>query len=128
MNIKGNICVQERFGGRIYLYTHTHGFDTFDILKAALIKGKSKWNDEQYLTRIIFCELIKRDLNGISNYGISSFVAENDLPIFVVDVYNSNILLEDGRCLSTCLYPGVIWDFKEFISLKEDPRFERIEN
>ena len=123
MDLKNNICVHDRFGGKVYLYTHKKGLELFPILQAALIRGKDKLQDEQYLTRIVFSEMIKEtDLNDVDNFGISAFLGDNELPIFVVDGYNGRVLLEDGQCLTTCPYPGVAWTFNEFVKLKEDPR------
>lgn len=125
MNIRGNICVQERFGGKVYLYTHKRGLETFIILHNALVRGIKRWGDEQYFTRVIFCEMmIGEDLEDTANFGISTFVGENDLPMFVVDVMNCRVLMEEGRCLTTCPCVGWSWTFEEFLGLKEDPRFE----
>jgi hypothetical protein len=123
MNIRGNIVVQERFGGKVYLYTHKRGLETFGILHNALVRSVDRWRDEQYLTRIIFCELLKgEDLDGTADFGISTFVGENDLPMFVVDSINCRVLMEEGRCLSTCPCVGYVWTFEEFLKLTEDPR------
>jgi hypothetical protein len=123
MELRGNICVLERFGGRVYLYTHKKGIHTLSILQNALNRCPDRWHDEQYLSRIIFCEMFKdEDPNGPADFGISSFVGENDLPIFIVDVINGRILMEDGRVLATCPCAGYAWTIKEFLELKEDPR------
>jgi hypothetical protein len=123
MNFKGNICIKERFGGRVYLYTHKRGLETFAILRAALTRGKSKWTDEQYLSRVIFCDLVNgTDLDKTGDFGISSFLGDNELPIFVLDIVNQRVMLEEGRCLATCPCVGQVWTFKEFTMLTEDPR------
>ena len=123
MNIRGNICVLERFGGRVYLYTHKKGLDTFAMLCGALLRCSNRWHDEQYLTRIVFCEMLKgEDLQGTADFGISTFIGENDLPFFVVDTVNGRVLMEDGRCLATCPCVGYAWTFEEFLKLEEDPR------
>jgi len=123
MNIRGNICVLERFGGRVYLYTHKRGLETFGMLCDALLRCPTRWQDEQYLTRIIFCEMLRgEDLDGTADFGISTFIGENDLPFFVVDSINCRVLMEDGRCLATCPCAGFVWTFEDFLKLEEDPR------
>lgn len=80
MGDRGNIKV-----GKVYLYTHWGGSEIKNILKTALIRGKERWNDESYLTRIIFCEMIKSDVMGTTGYGISTEVIDNEHDILEVD-------------------------------------------
>jgi len=59
-------------GGKVYLYTHWSGYELPEIVRAALVRGKGRWNDAPYLTRIIFCEMIKDDVMGETGAGIWS--------------------------------------------------------
>lgn len=125
MEFRGNICLIDRFGGRVYLYTHKTGQDCFKVLQRALQRAPDRWCDEQYLARVIFCEMIKdSDINETAGFGITSFIAENDLPVFMVDVVNARIVMEDGRCLASCPCIGYAWTMEDFVNLKEDPRSE----
>jgi hypothetical protein len=59
----------------VFLYTHWCGSELKDTLKQALIRGESRWNDSEYLTRIIFCEMIQHDDDSLlktTGYGIST--------------------------------------------------------
>ncbi len=77
MGDRANIVLKEGTGEKaeqVCLYTHWNGERLPGILKIALIRGKERWDDFQYLTRIIFCEMLKQDsdgLNGIYGYGIT---------------------------------------------------------
>ena len=55
----------------IYLYQHWDGDGLFQIVKDAIAKGW-RWNDEEYLTRIIFCEMVKDDIGGETGFGIGN--------------------------------------------------------
>lgn len=68
----------------VWLYTHWDGYKIKEVLKAALIRGESRWDDSQYLTRIIFCEMIKDDVMGSIGYGISSIEHDNGREILHV--------------------------------------------
>lgn len=127
MKFKGNIAVQERFGGRVYLYTAEFGHETFGVLKNALSLTEECWDSEQIITRVIFSALEAKDPGMIATFGISSFLAENELPIFVVDVANRRVLLEEGAMLTTCPCLGLSWGFAEFLKLTEDPRVAYLE-
>lgn len=105
MGDRGNIKV-----GKVYLYTHWGGSEITEILKSALIRGKGRWNDEPYLTRIIFCEMIKDDVMGDTGYGISTVICDNEYPILDVDCAKQTV-------------NGI--PFKEFI--KEEEALRKIE-
>ena len=77
---RGNIKV-----GGVYLYTHWGGSYIKEILRSALIRGKNRWTDEGYLTRIIFCEMIKDDVLGETGFGISTYELDNEHTILEVD-------------------------------------------
>ncbi len=99
MGDRGNILIEG-----VYLYTHWAGSDLKKILKRAL-KKRLRWNDSPYLTRIIFCEMIKHDVEGETGYGISKEVQDNENPILEVNVRKQEIT-QDGVFLAT---------FKDFI-------------
>lgn len=79
MGDRGNIKV-----GKIYLYTHWDGSNLKKILKRVL-KRKQRWNDEPYLTRMIFSEMIKDNVLGETEYGISTEIVDNDNEILNID-------------------------------------------
>ena len=52
------------------MYSHSDGLHLRKVLAEALERGSSRWNDEQYLARIIFNEMTKgREMETIG-YGI----------------------------------------------------------
>lgn len=53
----------------VYLYTHWEGDRLPSIVQRALAK-KERWNDESYLARIIFCEMIKKAEDEFTGFGI----------------------------------------------------------
>ncbi len=71
---------------RVTLYTHWDGYILPELLKRALIRGTSRWRDFQYLTRIIFCELIQNDVLGVTGYGISQYVADGGDKVITVNL------------------------------------------
>ena len=75
----------------ILLYSHweTKG-DLKKVLKSALIRGKSRWDDRQYLNRIIFSEMIKDDILGLTNYGLSTDLHDGQI-ILNVDVKKQEV-------------------------------------
>lgn len=69
MGDRGNIVVEERNGGEIWIYSHGGGHGLPRDLKNALMLGE-RWTDEQYLTRIIFQRVVKN--TGTTGYGLST--------------------------------------------------------
>src|SRR3990172_3219388 len=71
--------------GGIFLYTHWGGSTLPLVVRDALKRGESRWDDEPYLTRIIFSEMIKENVRELTGYGISTYVPDNEHPIIEVD-------------------------------------------
>ncbi len=74
----------EELGG-VVLYTHWSGTELPTTLKTALVRGRERWNDAPYLTRIIFDEMTGGS-KGLTGFGISSMICDNEHTILVVDV------------------------------------------
>lgn len=55
--------------GAVYLYTHFKGEKINEIVRNSLSK-KWRWNDPEYLARIIFEEMIGDDRGTETGYGI----------------------------------------------------------
>jgi hypothetical protein len=71
--------------GLVYLYTHWHGSDLQTIVRRALAR-KQRWNDEEYLARIIFCEMIKDYEAGETGFGIGlDEHGDSQHPLIIVD-------------------------------------------
>ena len=77
----------------IYLYSHWDGSDLGNIVKAAMKRGTGRWDDPEYLTRIIFSEMIQNEIMGETGYGIGTeehgdieYLIEVDIPKQTVTV------------------------------------------
>jgi len=83
MGDRANIIICEEQGSKIHLYTHWGGSELRNTLAAALDRGRDRWTDESYLTRIIFSEMVRNDINGTTGFGISTRHCEpgNDIEI-----------------------------------------------
>lgn len=78
----------------IYLYTHWNGYEWPEMLRQALDKGRGRWGDQPYLSRILCRELFAtydQDTGG----GISTFITDNQYLITVVDLTESTISWAD---------------------------------
>lgn len=91
MGDRGNIkMTQQGETADLYFYTHYSGSNLGAILKSALVRGRSRWEDEMYLARIIFCEMVKGDEQGLTGAGIG--VAQGDGAVeFTVDVASQTV-------------------------------------
>jgi hypothetical protein len=107
MGDRGNIEMVYYNGDKIYFYTHWTGSDLPLILKSALIRGKNRWNDESYLSRIIFSEMIKYNVLEEVGYGISPYITDNEHDIISVNCSLQTITIENKG----------VWTFPEFVEL-----------
>lgn len=104
MGDRANVLVRENDNDPgVYLYTHWSGSDLPFTLARALSR-KAYWYDSQYLTRIIFCEMIKGDEDGETGFGISSFCGDGEDRVLIVDC--------ETQCVKRDDY---VWSFDEFI-------------
>lgn len=104
MGDRGNICMLMSDRNKVYFYTHWHGSELEEILISALTRGEPRWHDEHYLARIIFSEMIRNDVGGLLDFGISTYVRDNQHPIYYVDVENQKVTVD-----------GESYAFEEFI-------------
>lgn len=57
---------------KIYLYQHYDGYNLPNTVRDALKRGKDRWDDPEYLARIVFCEMIRDDIDVTTGYGIDA--------------------------------------------------------
>jgi hypothetical protein len=109
MGDRGNIIIkQKREEGQISFYTHWSGSDLPRIVANALDRGRSRWNDEDYLNRIIFCELLEGDLEGTTGFGIGISAAADANTIVIVDHKRGWIV-----------YNGTEYSFDDFVTISK---------
>ena len=86
MGDRRNVVVEFENGTSVALYTHWTGSDLPQTLAKALDRGRSRWDDPAYLTRIIFSEMIAAEagddvvavLMGETGFGIEPIPAGSD--------------------------------------------------
>jgi len=85
MGDRGNIVVDDGQNKPVFLYTHWTGTELPQILQRALKRGRGRWGDTAYLTRIIFSEMIQNEVLEETGYGISTTLCDNEHNILLVD-------------------------------------------
>ena len=79
----------------VYLYQHSDGYNLPEEVQEAL-RLKLRWNDEEYLTRVIFETLIKGSLDREHGFGIGT-IQHSDIEWLVeVDVDAQTIVVKNG--------------------------------
>jgi hypothetical protein len=89
MGDRGNIVVRSAFGD-VWMYTHWNGTGMKDVLQTVLAKHQ-RWDDAPYLTRMIFCELVKDSEGNSTGFGISTHMLDNEHGVLVVDVTQQRV-------------------------------------
>ena len=113
MGDRGNIKIYQNDNSAIYLYTHWTGSQIYEVLKTALSR-RQRWNDGPYLTRIIFCELVKGDEDGETGFGISTHICDNEHTIIGVNPNNQMVTFE----MENGTVKGKM-TFEEFVTRKD---------
>lgn len=96
MGERSNIVIEQYDGSRVYLYGHWMGDNALQVVADVLDKGQ-RWSDAPYLTRIIFDRMTKDAADPYTGFGISTYMTDNDYPVFVMNPDKRTIHLEDSK-------------------------------
>lgn len=96
MGERSNIVVENYNGNRVYLYGHWMGEESIQIVGDVLDRGL-RWDDEGYLTRMLFNRMTQTDPEGELGYGITTYLADSNYPSIVLNCATQMIHLEDGQ-------------------------------
>lgn len=93
MGDRANIVIIEGEAPPLFLYTHCSGWELGETLATALDSpaGRGRWSDSAYLTRIIFCQLVKGHETGETGFGIATSPPDNSYAYLVVDVTGQKV-------------------------------------
>lgn len=101
MGDRGNIIVHTPNEAPVYIYTHWHGYRLPQLLADALDtpQAKGRVGDSAYLTRIVFCQIIKAvdDLDGATGWGISTSVQDNEHDFVHLDAMNGKVAISPSE-------------------------------
>lgn len=102
----------------IHFYTHWSGGELPKILQSALIRGQERWSDSSYLARIVFSELIKNEITGLTGYGLSIQVGDGDSRVLLVDPEKPGGEVQVGSYADDGTWIGKkSWTFHEYMKL-----------
>jgi hypothetical protein len=86
MGMRRNIALRYSEESKLYFYTHWGAEGLREELKKALIRGEGRWDDPAYLARIIFCEMVRDDVEGSTGFGIAPWETDPEYPTIAVDL------------------------------------------
>jgi len=100
----------------VYLYTHWGASELGKTVQTALKKGW-RWDDSEYLTRIIFDVMVDKDQGNETGYGIGTYLHSDIYKLVEVDTDNQTVSIKhiDSKDKHTILYEG---SFNEFVEQK----------
>jgi hypothetical protein len=109
MGDRANVVVKES-DEQVCLYTHWNGYELPSVLQAALKRGADRIDDFQYITRIIFCDMVRGHENDLTGYGITQKVHDGDRQIITVDLDKTTVAVNEKE-------PILITDFVKLESV-----------
>ncbi len=117
MGDRANVVIDEEDGGTIYLYTHWAGTELPETLQRALAH-KWRWDDQPYLTRIIFQEMTGPELRE-TGYGISTRQQDNSYPYLRVSTKTQTITVDFDPVRKYHDKPNRTISFNDFIAIPD---------
>lgn len=123
MGDRANVLVKESDNDPgVYLYTHWGGTELPIVLQNALRK-RWRWDDCSYLTRIIFCEMVKGEEMDECGYGISTFAPDGQDRVLVVNCSDQTVKTQGDPHYPEWSCKEQTWTFEEYIALDiENPQ------
>ena len=117
MGDRGQVLIKDE---GVYLYTHWGASGLVDTVKNALAH-KERWDDPEYLARIIFCEMVGEAdaLAGSTGFGIGTEKHEDVWRVVIVNCADHKVIVEDNN---KAVFSG---SFEEFIA---EFQLHKIEN
>jgi hypothetical protein len=95
----------------VALYTHSAGGTLASTVARALAR-KQRWNDPEYLARIIFCEMVRGDEAGDVDFGIGT-AQHFDLQHDPIHVHSGGGIMDPTE--PHVFYNGERFSFERFI-------------
>lgn len=92
MGDRANILIKSE-GEQVCLYSHHGGTELPDTLRAAMLRGKERLTDPQYLARIIFCEMVRGREMDSTGFGISQTIHDGGDRVIVLDVDAQTVMI-----------------------------------
>lgn len=100
MGDRAQVRIKNDDDSYVYLYTHGRGSELQDIVRRALAR-KQRWDDNEYLTRIIFCEMVKGDEAEEIGFGIgTSEHDDNENPLITIDCGDQTVAIGNKKSVS----------------------------
>lgn len=120
MGDRANVVVKDDFWGDVFLYTHWGGEKIPQVVHRALSR-RERWEGAPYLTRIIFCEMMRERnaFDASTGFGISASPILPDHPHLVVDVARQEVYFEDQDQDEPKGIIGEPVSFEEYIAVAE---------
>lgn len=102
MGERNNIVVTDG-KDTVRFYAHWHSPEMLVKVVHSALSRKKRWDDYPYLSRIIFCDLIKGDVEGETGFGIvSSAWKSGGTDVVTVNVSAQEVLLPAQEPISFC--------------------------
>ncbi|ULA64482.1 MAG: hypothetical protein LZF86_140007 [Nitrospira sp.] len=86
MGDRGNIVMKDG-NQEIFFYTQWRGEELLTVVRSALAR-RQRWDNSPYLSRMVFCELVKGRVDDAAGFGISTERDDFEHDDVVVDVRN----------------------------------------
>lgn len=103
MGDRGCIVIHDGGDPSLWIYSHWHGESLRTLLAHALEtpQAQARIGDGSYLTRIVFCQIIKQvdDLDGETGWGIATSECESEYDLIHLDVNTGEVRIGHGAPL-----------------------------
>ena len=111
-NIMGNRGQVKIEPSNVYLYTHWYADTLPSLVKAALLK-RCRWDDEEYLARIVFDVMTECGRDSEKGFGIGTSEYGDIEVLVTINCDSKSIIVDKSMCGGTKQEPMT---FESFVS------------
>ena len=98
----------------VYLYTHWHATKLIEDVRRAL-SMRARWDDPEYLARIIFETMLERSNNPETGYGIDTAKKWDIWRLVIVDCETQTVMVMEGPNIKEMV---LCQSFEDFVASK----------
>jgi hypothetical protein len=122
MGDRGNIVVRDSDGKDVVFYSHWSGHGIAAVVRRAIGK-RWRWIDDNYLARIIFCELVRGHEEEETGFGIGRyFASDREHPVVLVDIKRQEVSFVEDFAVDEPVIENrrFTWFFEDFAKMTDE--------
>lgn len=101
--------------GSLYFYTHWRASELPDLVRAALARSRERWDQPDYLTRIIVSEVMVDEIRELTGYGFALSPYVDAWRTVVINLGDNEVAVHDDDDVDS----DEFFSFEDFVANRD---------